>query len=86
MEKSVEYHNGVLHGVYRELINGTTKEERFYQNGKLEGIVKIYYDNGKIMEEGLYKNGIREGVSRWYDQEGNLSIEYEYSNGELVKK
>ena len=86
LEKSMEYHNGLLHGDYKEMRSSLTKEERYYENGKLEGTVKIYYDNGKIMEEGLYKNGTRDGISKWYDQEGNVTIEYEYKNGELVKK
>lgn len=86
LEKSMEYHNGLLNGDYKELRYSSTKEERYYENGKLEGTVKIYYDNGKIMEEGLYKNGTRDGLSKWYDQEGNVTIEYEYKNGELVKK
>lgn len=54
--------------------------------GKLEGLVKIYYDGGKIMEEGAYQNGLREGISKWYDQNGNETITYKYKNGELVKK
>ena len=86
LEKSMEYHNGMLHGYYKELRYNTTREERYYENGKLEGTVRIYYDNGKIMEEGLYKNGTRDGISKWYDQEGNVTIEYEYKNGELIKK
>lgn len=86
LEKSMEYHNGLLNGDYKELRYSSVKEERYYENGKLEGTVKIYYDNGKIMEEGLYKNGTRDGVSKWYDQGGNVTIEYEYKNGELVKK
>ncbi|HRK53950.1 MAG TPA: toxin-antitoxin system YwqK family antitoxin [Cyclobacteriaceae bacterium] len=86
LEKRMQYHNDQLHGDYREFRYSTVKEERNYQNGKLEGIVKIYYDNGKIMEEGAYQNGIRHGLSKWYDQEGNLTIEYEYRNGELIKK
>ena len=80
------YHNDLRHGEYKEYYYTTPKEIRFYQNGKLEGLAQIYYDNGKLMEEGNYKNGLREGVSKWYDQEGNLSIQYEYKNGQLVKK
>jgi len=86
LEKRMQYHNDQLHGDYREFRYTTVKEERNYQNGKLEGTVKIYYDNGKIMEEGAYQNGTRHGLSKWYDQEGNVTIEYEYNNGELVKK
>lgn len=74
------------HGEYKEFNYATVKEQRNYKNGKLEGLVKIFYDNGKLMEDGMYQNGLREGVSKWYDQEGNVTITYEYKNGELVKK
>ncbi len=86
LEKRMAYHNDKLHGDYREFRYSTLKEERSYENGKLEGTTKIYYDDGKIMEEGAYKNGTRDGVSKWYDQQGNVTIEYEYKNGELIKK
>lgn len=86
LEKRMMYHNDQLHGDYKEFKYTTLKEERNYQNGKLEGMVKVYYDNGKIMEEGAYQNGTRHGISKWYDQEGNVTIEYEYNNGQLVKK
>ncbi|MEQ9415485.1 MAG: toxin-antitoxin system YwqK family antitoxin, partial [Cyclobacteriaceae bacterium] len=78
LEKRMQYHNDQLHGDYLEFRYSTVKEERRYNNGKLEGTVKIYYDNGNIMEEGAYQNGTRHGLSKWYDQEGNVTIEYEY--------
>ncbi len=84
--RKIEYHNNLRHGEYKEFEYMSTKEERFYQNDKLEGLVKIYYPGGKIMEEGSYKNGTRHGLSKWYDQEGNVTIEYEYKEGQLVKK
>lgn len=84
--KRCEYHNDVRHGDYVEFNYSIIKEVRNYQNGKLEGVVKVYYDDGKIQEEGLYKNGLREGVSKWYDQGGKVSIQYEYKAGELIKK
>ncbi len=86
LEKRIQYHNDQLHGEYREFRYTSVKEERNYQNGKLEGLVKIYYDNGKIMEEGTYENGTRHGLSKWYDQDGNVTIEYEYEKGQLLKK
>ncbi len=84
--RKIEYHNNMRHGEYKEFEYMSTKEERFYQNDKLEGLVKIYYPGGKIMEEGTYKNGTRHGLSKWYDQQGNVTIEYEYNEGQLVKK
>jgi antitoxin component YwqK of YwqJK toxin-antitoxin module len=86
LTKRCYYHKGVRHGEYKEFNYANLKEERVYSYGKIEGQVKIYYDNTKLMEESLYKNGVRDGVSKWFDQEGNLTIEYEYKNGELIKK
>ena len=86
LAKKIGYHHNLKHGEYREYLYATLKEERYYQNDKIEGTVKVYYDIGKLMEEGNYKNGIRDGVSKWYDQEGNVTIEYEYKEGELIKK
>jgi antitoxin component YwqK of YwqJK toxin-antitoxin module len=87
MTKRFYYHNGLRHGDYKEFISTSLKEERNYVNGKIEGVVRIFYDyNSKLMEEGNYKNGLRDGISKWYDQDGKLAIQYEYKNGELVNK
>ena len=80
------YHNGEYHGDYLAYKNRKVIERRFYENGKLEGTLKKYYDNGNIMEESLYANGKLNGMSKWYDQQGNVTLEYEYDNGALVKK
>ncbi|MEQ8574188.1 MAG: hypothetical protein RIB63_09005, partial [Fulvivirga sp.] len=47
------YHNGQLHGSWKEFNRARVKEERTYKNGKIEGVVKVYYDTGNIMEEGV---------------------------------
>ncbi len=86
LQVSAFYHNGELHGEWKKFNRNKVKEERTYINGKLENMIKIYYDNGNIMEEGSYANGVRDGLSKWYDQEGNVTIEYEYKAGELVNK
>jgi len=86
LAKRIFFHNDLRHGEYKEFNYATVKEQRTYKNGKIDGLVKIFYDNGKLMEDGMYQNGLREGVSKWYDQEGNVTITYEYKNGELVKK
>lgn len=79
------YHNGQLHGDYTVYNYGTVKEERHYQNGKLEGPLKKYYDNGTLLEESNYTDGVINGMAKWYDQQGNVTIEYEYRDGKLVQ-
>ncbi len=86
LQKVAYYGNGQLNGDWKQFNHTRIKEERHYANGKIDGMVKIYYDNGKILEEGQYAKGLRNGISKWYDQEGNVTIEYEYNNGELVNK
>lgn len=81
---SENFHNGLKNGRSVTYNRNRIKEEKFYVDGNLDGIVKIYYDNGDIMEESPYTNGKRNGVAKWYDQEGNVSIEYKYENGERV--
>jgi len=86
LTKRIMYHEDQRHGEYKEFVYAAVREHRNYQNGKQDGVTKVFYDTGKLMEEGLYKNGVREGISKWYDQEGNVTIEYEYKDGQLVKK
>ncbi len=83
--EKVYFHNDQLHGVYIKFNRRNIKEERTYQYGQLNGMVKIYHDNGKIMEESPYENGIREGIAKWYNTEGEVTIEYLYRNGEWIK-
>ena len=39
---------------------------------KLEGQLKIYYENGKLETIGNYKNREREGNQKWYRENGKL--------------
>lgn len=80
------YHNDEYDGDYLAYKRTKVVERRFYNNGKLEGTLKKYYDNGNIMEESIYENGKLNGIAKWYDQEGNVTLEYEYQDGRLVKQ
>lgn len=79
------YHNDMRHGEYREFNGSLVKEERYYEYDKLEGIVKIFYDDGKLMEESSYQAGQRNGNATWYDRNGNPTIKYIYKDGVLIK-
>ena len=80
------FHNDLRHGEYREFNGGILKEIGYYENGKKEGVSKLFYDTGVTMEEGYYKNGVRDGMSKWYNQEGKITMQYEYRDGQMVKK
>jgi len=80
------FHNDQRHGKYVEYAVAGIKEDRFYENGKMEGIARKFFNDGKLMEVGYFKGGLRDGISTWYDRDGNKTLEYEYRKGELVKK
>jgi len=57
--------------------------EEFYNNGKLEGVLKNYYANGQVTEIAEYKNGLKNGVSKIYTENGVLIEEVIYVDGKL---
>lgn len=63
---------------------GTVFSEEFYEDGKLKGLVTIYFkSNGKKAEESEYQNGILHGVSKKYSDKGILIEEVVFENGKL---
>ena len=85
LQERITFYNDQLHGKYVKYNRNKIKEEREYESGTLNGLVKIYHDNGKMMEESPYVNGQRDGIARWYNTEGEVTIEYMYRNGEWIK-
>lgn len=60
--------------------------EENYLNGKLSGLVTVYYHDGKITEESHYKDGVLHGQNKRYSSEGKLISDMMYSNGQLHGK
>ena len=61
---------------------GTLFSEEFYDDGKLEGKVTIYFkSNGKNAEVSEYKKGKLHGISKKYSDTGILIEEVMYENG-----
>lgn len=52
-------------------------------NGKINGQLKIYYEDGTLKKIGTYSNGIENGLFKEYDEYGDIEYEYNMSNGEL---
>lgn len=50
------------------------------QEGRREGVTRIYYRNGQVKKELLYKNGRKEGPARRFFKDGSR-FEYACSNG-----
>lgn len=79
------YKNNQLEGPWIMYKYGKIVEERFYANGKLEGLVKTYDERTfKLRQEAQYQNGLQNGYFKYYDENGNVTLEYQYKNGEKV--
>jgi antitoxin component YwqK of YwqJK toxin-antitoxin module len=64
------------------LPSGKLKEERYYKNGKLDGVRRKYYEDGKLRHESSYKNGEQDGYNRGYHENGKMSWEWFRQDGE----
>ena len=62
--------------------NGQLKEEKTFQNGKIEGVCKFYYEDGQLQFEGKFKNGKKDGQQRWWYENGQLEYEEYYNHGQ----
>ena len=52
--------------------------ETNYENGKLHGYWKVYYDNGQLMHSLEYFFGQKNGYERWYYNNGKIKMETHY--------
>lgn len=57
--------------------------EETYKNGKLNGLLKNYYNNGRVTEETMYRDGKKEGLSKIFSDQGTLIEAVNYSQGKL---
>lgn len=60
---------------------GSTKKAEYSMlNGKMNGSLKVYYENGELKKTGYYSNGLENGKFIEYDEDGNKTYEYQKSN------
>lgn len=52
-----------------------------WENGKIDGTVKVFHPNGKVMAEQPYVDGKKHGVSKIYSRDGKLQRKVPYKNG-----
>ena len=82
--------DGVVKSYYEDDQGNETQAlfaEWHYENGKLEGISRIYYENGLLEEEVVYACGrIQEVLKKHYDENGQLSFEtrFDCSSGTIT--
>ncbi len=54
-----------------------------YEEGKLHGHKKVYYDEGQLAEEANYSHGELHGPRKLYSEKGVVLEDLHYENGEL---
>ena len=85
IEKMTSYLNNELHGMYGVYKFGRTVETVNYNNGKMDGVYRKYFNNkDDVQEERTYKNGVLDGALRFFNEEGKVVLEYDYKNGEKI--
>ena len=58
--------------------DGTLKTVEPYLDGKLHGVVLLYWPNGKLKRKVHFQHGIRKGQDQMYNMEGLLVDEESY--------
>jgi antitoxin component YwqK of YwqJK toxin-antitoxin module len=80
------YIDGFKEKLFKEYFSdGTTlKSETPYTRGKINGLVRAYFNNGKIEQEKGYKDGIEHGIEKRYNFDtGACETSCQYQNGKL---
>ncbi len=84
--KSVEFFEG----------GEVKRESKSYKDGKLDGVLKTWFENGQLSSEDLYKNGLANGVFKiwrengqqlaetsWKKDKANGQVKFWYENGQM---
>jgi len=69
------------HGPYTAYVDGKISEEATYQNGKLHGERKLYFDNGQVEIIEVYEDDVIVGDYKTYYRDGTLAQQATYVNG-----
>jgi antitoxin component YwqK of YwqJK toxin-antitoxin module len=65
--------------------NGNKEREGFCNNGKPEGLVKLFYNDGALLMTAQHKNGEPHGKQTYYDTDGKtVTDEFIYINGQYA--
>ena len=74
-----------MSGKSETCINGKLLSVSIFKNGKMNGVIKMYYENGKIGAVYNIKDNIQDGEAIEYDEDGNVIRKVLYKNGEIIK-
>lgn len=75
-----ETENGIVKDFYPD---GQLKTEWRCQNGHLNGVSKLYFENGTVEKESSYADDVRQGVTNSYYESGELKSICNFKDGEL---
>ncbi len=79
------YKNNDFHGAAKKYKFSRVTEELPYENGKLDGLYKKFYENnGQPQIEANYKNGLQHGIMKQFNSEGRQIMEVVYENGKQL--
>lgn len=74
-----------MSGKSETYINGKLLSVSIFKNGKMNGVIKMYYENGKIQAIHNFKDNVLNGEAIEYDENGNVIKKVLYKNGNIVK-
>jgi len=72
LSESGEYKNGYKTGTWQTFYETSDKvlQESHYEKGRLNGIMKQYFESGTVYAEGKMENNLMEGEWIWYHESG----------------
>ena len=82
-DKGIFYYNSVpFTGIGITMWNEKKiKSETSFKNGKIDGIVKQFYENGKLQLQSVWKEGKGNGELKEYYENGQLLTEGVFKDG-----
>lgn len=66
--------------------NDQLAEERIYEDGKINGHIKRWYENGQLASEAYFLNNRQEGEFKQWDEQGNMTYRGAYKNGKMTEQ
>ncbi|HUU59236.1 MAG TPA: hypothetical protein VMZ50_06820, partial [Phycisphaerae bacterium] len=55
-----------------------------YERGRINGVVRDYWDNGQLKMSRPFRQDVMHGVEKHFDQEGKLTTTRYWLDGDLV--
>lgn len=79
-----KYQGNYFTGMVEEYVNGTLRGQIEVQNGREEGVNRMYYESGQIEHEYFIHNNGLHGIFRIWNVNGDLISQSNWVNGKKV--